>query len=266
MDYSFDDLLRAYAQVGVTPGRVVFLAPDLRWLGRFEKPEKNSVLEAHFQALAQLADLPRGTLVVSTPSMSLCNTDTPFHLQDTPSEHGVLTEHIRQQPGVCRSFHPFVSHSALGRRASAICDDAARHCFGPQSAIARMIDLDALCVSVGLHPRFTCEAVHHVEMIMGVPYRYTKEFMHPVVRGSNIAIEPFYMSVWYRECDIKRNANKKIFDHFSQAGHKVSEAKLGRGSIYSYRLKDFVTSTVDLLKKDIFAWLDVVPDTKPYRN
>lgn len=265
-DYCFDDLTRAYAQVGVGRGRVVLLAPDLRWLGRFEKPDKETVLEAHFQALANLIDLEQGTLVVSTPSASLCNTDKPFDPRTTPSELGVLTEYLRKKPGAVRSFHPFTSYTALGAQAEQICGRVARHAFGPETPVARMCERDTLCVSVGLHPRFTCSEVHHAEMLMGVPYRYTKEFIHPVVRENQVANEPFYMYVWYRQCQIRRNKNVRIFEHFAAKGHQVSEAGLGRGQVFSYHMAQLVDSTKELLRDDIYAWLQEPPTQRPYRQ
>jgi aminoglycoside 3-N-acetyltransferase len=247
-------------------GKVVLLAPDLRWLGRFEQPDKETVLAAHFQALASLIDLEQGTLVVSTPSSSLCNSDRPFDPRTTPGELGMLTEYIRTKPGAVRSFHPFTSYTALGAQAERLCGRVARHAFGPETPVARMCELDTLCVSVGLHPRFTCSEVHHAEMLMGVPYRYTKEFIHPVVRGGQVVNEPFYMYVWYRQCQITRNKNARIFERFYARGNQVAEASLGRGQVFSYPMAQLVASAVDLLRDDIYAWLHEPPAQRPYRQ
>ena len=39
-----------------------------------------------------------------------------------------------------------------------------------------MLKINTKYVSIGLPPRLTCSYIHHAEMMMGVPYRYTKEF------------------------------------------------------------------------------------------
>jgi aminoglycoside 3-N-acetyltransferase len=129
-----------------------------------------------------------------------------------------------------------------------------------------MLERDALCVSVGLCPLQAPQSVHHVEMAMGVPYRYTKEFVHPVIRNGQIEYEAFYRHVLYNQCEIKRAKNKKIFRHFRDTGHEILEADLGKGKIYSYSLLEFYKSTVNLLKNDIFAWVEMIPEIKPYRE
>jgi aminoglycoside 3-N-acetyltransferase len=264
MNYSFEDIRDSYKSVGVSKGRVVSLKTDLRLLGRFEKPGKDDVLRAHFDALADLIDLGKGTLVVSTATTSLCNTQTPFNMEETPSEVGILTEYIRRMDDSLRSFHAFESYAAIGEDAEAICFDVARHAYGPETPEDRLVQSDALCVSIGLPPRLTCSTVHHVEMMMGVPYRYTKEYSHPVVSDGAVKEECFYRYVWYRQCDIKRNENMKVFDHFDSEGYKTDISTLGKGKVYSYSLSDFYRSTVKLFKEDIYAWLDEVPAAKPY--
>ncbi|MFC1856979.1 AAC(3) family N-acetyltransferase [Thermodesulfobacteriota bacterium] len=264
--YTYNDILEAYRSLGITKGSIVSLKTDLRWLGPFEHPDPAMILNAHFDALCELVDLAVGTIVVPTGCTSLCNTDKIFNPDETPSEVGALTEFIRKQQGAVRSFHPFVSYAAIGKDAEAICGDAARHAFGPETPHKRLVDMNALEISIGLHPMKTCSLVHHIELVMGVPYRYVKEFVHPVLRDGILRREPFYMYVWYRDCDIFRDDNKKIFDHFIKSGNKIKQASLGSGNIYSYQLASFYKSTIQLFKQDIYAWLEREPTKKPYQK
>lgn len=264
MDYTKKDIKAAYEQIGIGKKRTVMLRIDLRWLGRFESYKKEDIVCAHFDVLSDLMDFSESTLVVSTASMTLCNTSTPFDPNNIPSEMGVLTEYIRTRKEAVRSFHPFVSYTAIGKDSEKICSDVARHAFGPETPKSRMIESNALCVSVGTHPRFTCTTVHHIEFLMGVPYRYVKEFFHPVVRNGKTVIEPFYLYVWYRDCDLKRNLNVKIFERFLRSGYDINEARLGKGKVYSYSMADFYLSTVKAFKENIYIWLDEPPVTRPY--
>lgn len=262
--YKYEDIVRAYREVGVAKGRIVSVRTDLRYLGAYESMERDELLSAHFNALAELVDLDHGTIVVPTASTSLCNTDTIFDPDYTPSETGVLTEYIRKLPGAVRSFHPFVSSTAIGKHAEDICLNVARQGFGPETPTARMIEMDALEVSIGMNYHRTCNAVHHVELVMCVPYRYAKEFHQPVIRNGETGIEPFYLYVWYRECDIEREGNKKIFQRFNDEGYRVKDTSLGRGHVYSYSLKEFYQSTVKAFRDDIYVFLERVPKNKPY--
>ncbi|NQU58607.1 MAG: AAC(3) family N-acetyltransferase [Rhodospirillales bacterium] len=261
----YQKIINAYGEVGVASGKTVIVHSDLARLRGFESAEKKDILEAHYRALLELLG-PDGTLVVHTGSQNLCNTDQVFDVDKTPSWNvGLFSEYVRQQNNTLRSFHPFISFGATGRLAAEITQNVSRNAWGPETPKARLVELDALCVSVGAHPRLTCSAVHHAEQMMGVPYRYTKEFMHPVKRGDEVVIEPFYTYVCYLDCDITRNRNKKIFEKFSN-DYKVNKAKLGKGEVASYSMKDFFNSAVRSIKDDIYVWLEQPPKTRPYQN
>lgn len=264
--YNYQDIVQAYQSVGVKRGAVVLLKTDLRWLGPYAEPDQRLTLAAHYNALAELIDLSQGTLVVSTGSMSLCNTDTPFDLERTPSEMGSLTEYVRKQPGAVRSLHPFRSFAAVGKHADFVCRKLTRHAYGPETPKDRLLQLDALYVSLGQIPRLTCSLVHHVEMVMGVPYRYSKEFLHPIATPQGIRKEPFYLYVWYRGMDFQRDRNRKLFAHFFDCGYQMAEAALGRGRVYGYSMNQFYRSCVDLFKKDIYCWLAEPPQQRPYQS
>jgi len=266
MHYSFDDIRNAYEGIGVTKGSTVMLRTDFRSLGFFENGDKERMLFAHFDVLADLVDLSKGTIVVGTSSTYLCDTDKPFDVENTPSERGLLTEFFRTRESAVRSFHPFMSYSAVGKNAGHICNNVSRHPYGPETPKDRLLDLNARCVSVGLHPRFTCTIVHHIEFLVGVPYRYVKEFIHPVVRNGKIIREPFYLYVWYKECNIKRNYNVKIFNRFFKEGYTIQDHGLGRGKVYGYSMVDFYRSTIQAFRDDIYIWTEEPPKIRPYQR
>ncbi len=266
MEYTYRDIRDAYTALGIEKGATVLLKTDIRWLGRFEDQNRNRLLEAHYQALADAVDVRHGSIAVSTASTYLCNTDTPFDKDETPSERGMLTEYIRTRAGAVRSFHPFMSYAAVGKNADTICRDVSRHAFGPETPKDRLLALDAQYVSLGSHPRFTCTVVHHIEFLMGVPYRYVKEFIHPVVRRGQICYEPFYLYVLYKECAVKRNKNVKIFKRFFDEGYTLRECSLGRGKVYAYSMHDFFKSTILAFKDDIYVWTDEPPTVRAYRQ
>jgi aminoglycoside 3-N-acetyltransferase len=233
-------------------------------LGIFDQSSDKGVLKGHFDALSKIIDFSVGTLVISTSSTNLCNTKNPFDIDKTPSERGVLSEFIRKSSKVVRSAHPFHSYAAIGKNAKLITSNVSRHAFGPETPEDRLVKMNAICVSVGLHARLTCTTVHHVEMKMGVPYRYNKEYIHPIVCNQQVEYKPYYINVCYRECDIVRNRNIKIFKKFDSQGYELKKVDLGRGNIYAYSLGDFYDSAIQSFKEDIYIWLDQEPNIKPY--
>lgn len=265
-DYTRADLRRVYSKLLSHQPAVVMVRADLRWLGRYESLSKKELLEAHYGTLKELLDSWGGTLVVSTASLSLCNTDRVFDPVSTPSEMGILSEYVRTQSAAVRSFHPFVSYTAIGPLAEEICGNVARHAFGPHTPKARMIDRDACCLSIGSHPRFTCSTIHQVEIMMSVPYRYVKEFLHPVKRGNTISREEFYLYVLYRECDAKRDRNKKLFQYLDKRGFCMQSYEVGRGKVHAYSIRQFYEMAMMAMKEDIYIWLEGAPVIRPYQR
>ena len=261
-DYSYNDIVDAYSKIGARKDSCVFIESDLACLGIYEDMSGEHLPRAHLQALQKLIG-KGGTIIVPTASESLRNTSMPFDINSTSSEEGVFSEIVRVHPDSLRSFHPFVSWSAIGLSAKEICSDTSRQAFGSETPMERMIQKDTLFISVGLHPTITCQTVHQAGICMGVPYRYVREYYHPVVREEKICIEPFYMYVWYVQSNIKKDYNKKIWSAFIN-NYEIREVKLGRGKIYSYSMKDFFRCSIDEHKRDMYVLLENEPVNKPY--
>jgi len=267
MTYSHNDIMDAYSKLGISKGSVVLVKSDLRYLGAFENAKRSEILNAHFNVLSELVDINLGTIVVSTASLKLTNTETPYDLNTTPSERGVFSEYVRVQNNAIRSSHPFMSYAAIGADAEYICSDVSRHSFGLETPKDRMLKKDAICLSVGLEPRWTCSYIHHIEMLMGVPYRYTKEFLHPIVKeNGGITKELFYMFLCYMNIDLVRDRNVNLFNYYTQTRNTLKEVDLGCGKVYSYRCADFCESATKFLRNDIYGWLSHPPDDRPFRK
>lgn len=263
-DYDYAGLLKAYSSLGVAPGRCVYVGADLIRLMRYKEPGRIQVLNAHLRAFRELLG-PTGTLFVPTASLNLCNSQIVFDPESTPSaDMGVFAEYVRQQPDAVRSFHPFWSVTGVGPAAAEFLGKISRHAYGWGSIFQHFVERDVLGVNIGRSAHYSISVIHHIETVIGVPYRYTKEFMHPVLRAGKVSIEPFYLSVLYRECDIVRDRNRKIFENFSKYG-TMKTAEIGRGNAWSFSHKQFFDVTTELLQRDIYAWLERPPTLRPYQ-
>lgn len=262
--YTYRDLLTAYEALGVQSAKTVLVTGNFGRLMAFERRGKEAVLAAHHDALREVLG-PEGTIVVFTASRRLCNTETPFDPAKTSSESGTFSEYIRTRPDALRSFHPFCSYAAIGPLAKYITQDITRHAYGPETPEARLIELDALHVVVGLEPNLSLATNHHLEHLMGVPYRYVREYLHPVVRDGTVRREPFYLLVWYRGAGVKADKNRKLFSRFTQK-HRLLVERVGRGKIHSYSMRAFYDEGVRAFKEDIYAWTAAMPDNPVYRE
>lgn len=262
IDYTHKSLVEAYQKIGVESGRTVYITGNFGCLGRYEHKDKNQLLSEHLSVLQELIG-ESGTLIVPTHSWSLCNTNIPFDINKTESETGAFTEFVRNQKGAVRQFHPFSSSTALGRSSNYYCTNNSSHVYGVCSPFQRMIDADALYVSVGLPLERTISLVHHVELVMGVPYRYVKEFLHPCVVENKIIIKPFYLYVTNNKCGLIRDKNKKIMQNFREK-YQVKKQILGRSFVEALGTQDFYQETTKLFSKDIFSWLKEPPEYPGY--
>ena len=263
-DYSYQDLIESYESLGLGSGRTVYITGNFGRLGRYDKLGKSVVLQDHLYAIQELIG-DKGTLVVPTHTWTLCNTDLVYDPLSAKSETGPFTEFVRQQAGSVRMFHPFSSLTALGYKASDICSNNSRHVFGMGSPFQRMIDMDALYVSVGQHMERSISLVHHIELVMGVPYRYVIEFVQQCLIDGTVEIYEFYVDVLRYECDIVRDRNKKIMANYRNT-NSVVRTKMGRSFAESLSMPDFYHSTAELFAKDIYVWLKDTPIERPYRK
>jgi aminoglycoside 3-N-acetyltransferase len=263
-DYSYNDMLAAYSELGVTTGRMIYVGADLTRLMRYQEPGRENLLSAHLRAIRELLG-PTGTIFVPAASLNLCNTEIVFDVQTTESSNmGLFAEYVRKHPEAVRSFHPFWSVAGIGPVAANLLNDVPRHSYGWGSVFHRFVEHDVLGLNIGKSPHYSISVVHHVETAVGVPYRYTKEFIHPVRRNGRIEREPFYLSVLYRDCDIVRDRNRKILENFARHD-RLREVQLGRGKAWSFSHADFFKTTVNFLSRDLYGWLDRPPTKRPYQ-
>ena len=264
MPYGYSDIIRAYETLEVPRGGIVYVMSALWQVADYTDAGADALAPAHYEALREYLGAG-GTIVVPTFNLNLCNTDIPFEPATTASHNrGVFTEYVRQRPEARRSFHPFGSYAAIGPEAEAITARVARHVYGPETPEARMIERNATAVLIGADYT-NCSTVHHVEQLMGVPYRYTKEFIHPVARDGKIVREPFYMYVMYRDIGVERNHNKKLFARIG-AELDIRTVRLGNGRIHAYAMADFAATASIALADDIYLWCERPPEERPYRT
>jgi aminoglycoside 3-N-acetyltransferase len=265
MSYKFKDIINAYKKIGIKKGDNVLVKGDLRYLGNLNDKKYNyEITEAHFKALSQIIDLKKGTIIVSTASESLCNSSVPFDIFKTKSERGSFSEYVRNLRGSHRSFHPFNSHTSIGKFSKFICSNNSKNSFGADTPKDRMLKCNTKYVTIGLQPRLTCSFIHHAEMMIGVPYRYTKEFFHPIKTQNGTKKIFFYMYVCYKNLNLNRNLNVNLFKFLKKKKLNIRSIKLGEGKVYSYDCNKFVNLSCLYLRQNIYGWLTSPPKKRPY--
>jgi len=257
-------LMRCYENIDIGKGDNLYVTGNLGSLGRLKIPKDQKLVGLH-KGLCKLIG-EDGSIFSTAASMNLCNTDIPFDKKTTPSHQmGPLAEYFRTLPNAKRSLHPFWSISGSGPQ-SVILDNVSRHAYGVGSPWSRFLELNVRQVNFGLHPSKAVTLVHHLETVVGVPYRYCKEFNHPVVMENEIKREKFYMSVMYRDSDIEKKVklNEHFFESLDQKG-LLNEVTHESGlKIWSFMMRDFFDVALGFFIDDIYTYLEQEPKNKPY--
>tara|TARA_B100000989_G_scaffold127193_1_gene94407 strand:+ start:2032 stop:2823 length:792 start_codon:yes stop_codon:yes gene_type:complete len=259
-DYNYKQLANSYKKLGLNKYSIIYLKSNLKNIGIPEQ-FNNNMLNKHLEVLNEVIDLSKQTIVVNTSSTYLCNTSTPFDKNKTEGENGILSNFIRKQKKSYRSNHPFISYSAIGKDSRYIVSKTSKFSFGENTPEKRMLNTNTICVCLGIKPNLSCTTIHQVEYEKHVPYRYIKEFIHPVVKHMKIINNKFYMHVLYKKMTFQRDKNKKIFQDFNK---KVKQIPIGRDFIYSYDLANFYNHASKLFDEDIYVWLKSEPKNKPF--
>tara|TARA_B100000035_G_scaffold101807_1_gene86331 strand:+ start:10001 stop:10807 length:807 start_codon:yes stop_codon:yes gene_type:complete len=261
-----NDLESLLSSLGIDSSENIYVTGNISKLAR-TRLSKIEILNAIDSSLWNVIG-EGGTIFSPAASMNLCNTTIPFDLNKTKShEMGPLAEFLRKKTNSLRSFHPFWSVSGNGKN-SEILNDVSRHSYGAFSPWSYFLDLDVRQVNFGLHPANAVTLIHHIETIVGVPYRYTKEFLHPVLRNGIEKIEPFYMSVMYKNADVVKRY--KLNQHYFEKLNELSQIRSVKHSsgieIWSFKMKDFFSAVKPFFIRDIYNYLEHSPAIRPYQN
>lgn len=263
-DYTLLNLNEALKSLVTKENEVVFITGNIAALGRSDTLKKNIILSVIYDSIMDVSE--NITIVVPSLTMNLCNTDIPFE-KSTYTNMGAFSNYILKKKDSIRSLHPFASYTAIGKKASFICSNSSTFSYGINTPYDRILQLsNPICISIGIPPNLTSSIIHHVEFNMHVPYRYIKEFKHPIMISNEVIYQNFYLHVLYRDLNEKRNLNVKAFKYFESKHGQIEKTKIGKNVLYKYKLDEFYKNSIKLYTENIYSWLDEEPTNKPYRK
>jgi len=175
----------------VQPGDCVYVVSDVLGLAKAVKEQgERFVPEELVEKLKALVGT-EGTLLFPTFNWGFCKGET-FDYAKTPVKTGALSKAALKKEEFVRTKHPIYSFAVWGKAQDALTEMDPRDSFGEGTVFEYMYEQNAKVLVVGLPALQGTTYLHHVEQIVGVPYRYNKEFQATYVDKEGVASEKTY--------------------------------------------------------------------------
>jgi aminoglycoside 3-N-acetyltransferase len=246
------EISRAFRALGLARGDVVNVHSRLHAIGSVRGAPTDRIPDVYLEALREVVG-DDGTIVVPTYTTAVGRYGERFVLEETPSEMGVLSEHVRTRPGARRTLHPIVSLTALGARAAELADDHPRWNVGHDTIWDRMLRARGKVVTIGIEPKRSMSFMHQVEFLACVPYLYHKVLRCDVYAGGVRIDADFLMAVRYLGYGIEYDLDR--LDAALQAAGAIRHCALGGNAVWSVPMESAFEVAMRGLRADPFYLL-----------
>lgn len=170
---SYTDWLKSLGWI--KKGDCVYVISDMLELAKiFKKHGKRLALDDLIEFL-QKAVGEEGTLLFPTFNWDFCK-GIGFDYHSTPVRTGALPKAALKRKDFGRTAHPIYSFAVWGAHKNELLLNDSKDSFGEGTVFEKMFQWDAKALVIGLAALEGNTYIHHVEQMVGVPYRYNKEF------------------------------------------------------------------------------------------
>lgn len=249
MTVSFDELVLNFQKIGLISGDVLLVHSSYKSFGGVEGGPQ-TVIDAIRSILTD-----GGTLIVPTFNYDFCD-GKPFDIKKTSSKMGIISELVRTDSNSKRTLDPVFSFAILGKHRDYLADLKSEHSFGPDSIFAKLRELDAKIMIIGLTYNESMTFFHHIEEIQGCDYRYFKEFKGTITNYDDVK-QDGKIVLFVR--DIERgvqNAVDKMGSIMEQEGI-VKNTIIGESEIKIMNVNEVYKRTTEEMKKNPYILIKI---------
>jgi len=239
-----DEVREALVSLGVGSGATICLHSRLATIGRV-------MCERPVEAIGEvILDLLGAAGTVFVPTYTFGEREVFDPRRSSTTESGVLSEYFRGLPSAVRSLSPTHSHIGLGAQADQLPINTVRRPFGDPSDFSDFLELDARLVLLGCSFADGATFLHHMEAVLGVPYRSWVTLARKVEIGGRTTDVEFE---YYARSDSSVTEDFDRILPFLRERGVVTEIRLGYASSFSVALSDLARCVQELLTDDPFA-------------
>ena len=246
--FTFDNLVSSIREVGIRAGDIVYIHSGLDNLGLPSdlvnwRHAGSALLKAFIQVVTA-----SGTIIVPTFSYSFCKNET-YNPETSPSLLGGFANYLIKNRLGIRSLDPIFSMIGIGPRSSLLFSDLPKTCFGSDCLFERMGNANVKVCNIGVGLDFPT-AVHYIECVGKVPYRFNKQFSGIVDNDGVQTIEDWTYCVRVNHSCSIHNGKSRIIEKSLLARGLANRVLIGNGEVNATCLRDMYFVGCQLLFGD----------------
>lgn len=216
-----EKLEEGWHRSGVEPGDVLLLHSSVKRTIQAFRDEGMQIAPADILRSFLNVLGPEGTLLLPLFNFDFTS-GADFDIRKTPSHMGALTEAGRLYSGAVRTGHPIYSFAVIGRQSERFsCVDNVSG-YGADSPFGILRELNGKIGVLDLPDQNSMTFYHHVEEMMGVSYRYFKDFTGGYIGRDGAGCEKTYKL-------FVRDIENGVVTHVNPCGELLWQAGLYKG-------------------------------------
>ena len=240
LDYK--KLVAEFKRIGLEEGDVVFVHSSFKSFGGVEGGPQ-TVIDALISTLGN-----EGTLIVPRFNFDFCTYGTPWDIRTTPSHMGIITEFVRKDPRSFSVFHPIYSFSIIGKHAKELVKHRYKGSYSKDSIFHKLRILDAKILQIDRVYKGTT-MFHYVEEMLGVDYRYFKNFTGIVTDENGRSYEDTF-NIYVRDLESGFVTNVLPIGKILEEEGVLKIDRIGDATTWYMKAEDMYRVTADAIKKN----------------
>ena len=249
LDYK--KLVAEFKRIGLEEKDVVFLHSSFKSFGGVEGGPQ-TVIDALISTLGN-----EGTLIVPRFNFDFCTYGTPWDIRTTPSHMGIITEFVRKDPRSFSVFHPIYSFSIIGKHAKELVKHRYKGSYSKDSIFHKLRILDAKILQIDRVYKGTT-MFHYVEEMLGVDYRYFKNFTGIVTNENGRSYEDTF-NIYVRDLESGFVTNVLPIGKILEEEGVLKIDRIGDATTWYMKAEDMYRVTADAIKKNPHILCKLIP-------
>ncbi len=185
---------------GIEAGDIVYVVSDILELSLAAREGGERFDRERFLDMLLAKVGPQGTVLIPAFNWGFCKGET-FDIRKTVSKTGALGNAAMKHGAFRRSKHPIYSFLIAGKEQQILTEMDPADAFGPGTIFEFMHRNRAKALVIGLPTMSGLTFCHYVEQMVGVPYRYSKNFTAGYVDEQGVESTRTY-SMYVRDLDM----------------------------------------------------------------